>query len=98
VGNPNQMRLELEPLQDGSYTRLSLLGPIRSAPARGALRQRLKMFSFWTGNPVCVALPVEPRTAGWGEIWTDALSGISKHHLEIVFKVKPAAKSAARGP
>jgi hypothetical protein len=98
VGNPNQMRLELEPLPDGSYTRLSLLGPIRSAPTQRALRQLLKMFSFWNGYPVCVVLPVEPRTAGWCEIWTDALSGISKRHLEIIFKVKPAAKSAARGP
>ena len=84
---PNRMTLELRPLLGGSYTQLSLRGPVPSAPPD--LRRLVTTLANWNGYPVDVALFVEPETANWCEVWADALSHVPGRHLEVCFKVMP---------
>jgi hypothetical protein len=85
---PNRMTLELRPLHGGSYTQLSLSGPVPSAPRE--LRRLLTSFALWNGYPVDVVLSVDAETASWCEVWADALSTVPARHLEVCFEVKPA--------
>lgn len=94
MGKPNRMTLALRPLQGGSYTQLLLLGPVPSAPVPLNLRRLLTMFSHWNGYPVEVVLSVDKQTAGWCEIWTDALSAVPARHLEVSFHIAPAADAS----
>jgi hypothetical protein len=79
------MTLELRPLYGGSYTQLSLSGPVPSAPQ--GLRCLLTTFALWNGYPVGVVLSVDAQTAGWCEVWTDALCSVPARHLEVRFEV-----------
>jgi len=84
---PNRMRLELRPLNGGSYTQFSLSGPVPSAPQPQGLRRLLTMFALWNGCPVDVVLFVDGQTASWCEVWCDALTRVPVRHLEVSFVV-----------
>jgi hypothetical protein len=90
--NENQMVLELKPLHGGSYTQLSLRGPVCSAPQPSALRRLLKMFWLWNGYPVHVVLSVEGLRAPWLDVWCDALGTVPARHLEVRFELTDAPK------
>ena len=89
--NPDAMTLELHALHGGSFTQLSLSGPLCSAPQKAVLRRMLAAFAHWSGAPIRVVLHVEPQTAGWCEVWADALAAVPSCHLEVEFV--PAARS-----
>jgi hypothetical protein len=84
------MTLMLRPLGGGSYTQLLLLGPVPSSPVPLNLRRLLTMFSDWSGYPVDVVLSVDKQTAGWCEVWTDALCAVPARHLEVTFHRAPS--------
>lgn len=81
---PDRMTLELRPLDGGSYTQLSLSGPLPSVPV--GLRRLLTWLAHWNGYPVDVVLFVDKQTAGWCEVWTDALASVPDRHLEVRFQ------------
>jgi hypothetical protein len=85
MANAEKMVLELRPLDGGSYTQFSLSGPLPSAPQR--LSQLFATFAFWNGYPVDVVLFVDAQTAGWCEVWADALARVPARHLEVRFRV-----------
>jgi hypothetical protein len=87
------MTLALRPVHGGSYTQLSLLGRVPSAPVPRNVGWLLKMFSSWSGCPVDVVLCVDKETAGWCEVWTDALCAVPGRHLRLIFHTVPAADS-----
>lgn len=88
--NANQMVLELKPLHGGSYTQLSLRGPVCSDPQTRDLRRLLKMFWYWNGYPVRVVLFVTGLKAPWLDMWCDALAAVPGGHHEIEFRVTAA--------
>ena len=81
---PDRMTLELRPLHGGSFTQFSLLGPVPSAPQ--GLRRLLRMLALWNGYPVDVVLFVDAQTAGWCEVWCDALASVPARHLTVTFR------------
>ena len=85
----DRMTLELRPLHGGAYTQFSLSGPVPSAPQ--GLRRLLTMFALWNGYPVDVVLFVDAETAGWCEVWGDALAPVPARHLEVTFMVAEVA-------
>jgi hypothetical protein len=87
--NPNQMELELRPLQGGAYTQLSLRGPVCSDPRTRWMRQLLRLFSYWNGYPVRVVLFADVRTGPWLDVWCDVLASVPGRHHEVVFRVAP---------
>ena len=88
---PDRMTLELRPLHGGSYTQFSLSGPVPSDPQGPWLRRLLTMLARWNGYPVDVVLFVDAQTAGWCEVWADALATVPARHLEVTFLVGGAA-------
>jgi hypothetical protein len=85
-----KMVLELKPLHGGSYTQLSLVGPVCSAPQKTALRRLMRMLSFWNGYPVRVVLFADGRTAYWLEEWCDVLATVPWRDHELEFRVAPS--------
>ena len=81
----DRMMLKLRPLQGGSYTQLSLSGPLPSEPQ--GVRRLLTAFALWSGYPVDVVLFVDAQTAGWCEVWADALASVPERHLEVRFRI-----------
>ena len=81
---PDRMTLELCPLYGSSYTQLTLSGPVPSAPQK--MRRLLAMFSLWSGYPVDVVLFVDEQSAGWCDLWIDALGSVPAHQLEVRFQ------------
>lgn len=86
---PDRMTLTLRPLAGGSYTQLLLLGSVPSSPVPLNVRRLLTMFSNWSGCPVDVVLSVDAQTAGWCEVWTEALCAVPERHLEVTFHRAP---------
>lgn len=87
--NPDMVTLELRPLHGGSFTQLSLSGPLCSAPQKAVLRRMLAAFAHWSGAPIRVVLHVDAQTAGWCELWADALAAVPSCHLEVEFVPPP---------
>jgi hypothetical protein len=92
---PDRMTLELRPLHSGSYTQLSLTGPVPTAPQ--GLRQLLALFALWNGYPVEVVLFVDGLTESWCEVWADALSSVPGRHLTLAFRVDAAPHESPNG-
>lgn len=88
VKRPDRITLELYPLHGGSYTQLSLSGPVPSAPQGSGLRRLLTLFALWSGYPVDVVLFVDRPTASWSEVWVDALSSVPGRHLTVTFRAE----------
>jgi hypothetical protein len=80
------LTLSLRPLEGGAYTQVSLQGAICSAPHGRSLRGLFRMLAFWTGWPVHVVLRVDRCTAGWCELWTDALTAVSVGDFTVEFQ------------
>jgi hypothetical protein len=88
-----EMRLSLRPVQGGSYTQFSLSGILCSAPQPGVMHRLAETFSLWSGWPLHVALHVDMRTAGWCEVWTDALADVPADFLAVTFRVAGRAEA-----
>jgi hypothetical protein len=83
-GTPSEkMTLTLRGLHGGAYTQLALTGPMATVPQGKELRRLFALLSFWHGGPVDVVLCIAMDTAGWLEIWDEALAAVSKRHVRI---------------
>ena len=87
--------MQLLPLHGGSFTEMRLRGAVPTALPSATLRRLFAVLSFWSGWPVVLVLSVDLATAGWCEIWSDALRDVHEHHLEIRFR-KPRRSKVVR--
>ncbi len=94
LAKSDRMTLELRPLHGGSYTQLSLRGPVPSAPP--GMGRLITTFAHWSGYPVNVVLSVDMETAGWCEVWTEVLCAVPERHLEVRFQLPPMGRSGRR--
>jgi hypothetical protein len=89
--------LELSPLHNGAYTRVSLRGSIATVAQPKEVRSLLKMLSWWSGAPVDVVLHVDGTNSGsrWLEVWDDVFLHVRGRHLfEIRFLINRATLAA----
>jgi hypothetical protein len=84
--DPNRLTLKLRALDGGAYTQLRLTGPVVTMPDRRQLRRLLSVLALWHGAPVDVVLCVD-GSAGWLEIWDDALQGVPARQASIRFLI-----------
>ncbi len=87
------MKLSLRPVQGGSYTKFSLTGTLCSAPQSRVMQRLAETFSLWSGWPLHVVLHVDMRTAGWCEVWTDALADVPADFLAVTFRAAGRAEA-----
>ena len=84
----DQFKLYLQPLNDGSFTRLRLCGSVVTAIPPCELKRWVRQLSNWSGSPVELVLPVDVGTVAWFELWSYAVSEIPARHLEVRFALK----------
>lgn len=84
--DPNALTLKLRALDGGAYTHMRLTGPIATMPQRAQIRRVLSVLSLWHGAPVDVVLCVD-GSAGWLEIWDDALLAVPERHATLRFLI-----------
>lgn len=96
-GDREAMTLTLRALQGGAYTQLALTGPMATVPQRKELRRLLSLLSFWHGGPVDVVLCVGPNTAGWLEIWDQALRSVPARHALIRLRIRRDTRQCGNG-
>jgi hypothetical protein len=81
------MTLQLRALERGAYTHLSLTGAMATVPQGKQLRRLLALLALWHGGAVDVVLYVGTDTAGWLEIWDEALSAVPARHHRVRFRI-----------
>ena len=98
-GPTDRMTLKLEPLCEGAYTQLSLTGPMATVPRGKELRRLLALLALWHGGPIEVVLCVGLETAGWLEIWNEALCAVPmrQHHVRFVIERGDGVGGGAHG-
>lgn len=92
--------LELSPLHNGAYTRLSLRGAIATVAQPREVRSLLKMLSCWSGAPVGVVLHVDGTNSGsrWIDMWHDVFLHVRGRHLfQVSFLINRATLTAGGG-
>lgn len=82
----DRITMNLSPLHGGSFTRLSLSGPVVTAVPGRVLRPWLSQLAFWSGRPIHVVLGAD-APASWLEVWTDALAAVPERDLEVEFRL-----------
>ncbi len=85
--NKDSFKLHLQPLRDGSFTRLRLSGSVVTAIPPCELRRWVRQLSSWSDSPVELVLPVDVGTVAWFELWSYAISEIPTRQLEIRFTI-----------
>jgi hypothetical protein len=88
--DPTKMELELRPLHEGAYTRISLRGPVVTRPSGRDLQRLLAILTLWHGDAIDVVLSVAGTNAdiGWAEIWEDGLRAVPVHHARVRIAVR----------
>jgi hypothetical protein len=81
------MTLSLRALDGGAYTHLSLAGPMATVAQGKELRRLFALLSYWHGGPVEVVLCVGTDTAGWLEVWSDALCAVPARELRVQYLI-----------
>ena len=81
------MILKLRALEQGAYTHVSLTGAMATVPQGKQLRRLLALLALWHGGAVEVVLCVGTDTAGWLEVWDEALAAVSAHHYRVRFLI-----------
>jgi hypothetical protein len=81
-------KLRVDPLGDGSFTRLRLCGSVVTPLPPTEIRRLTRMLFGWTGDPVEIVLPVDKVSVGWFEWWSYAIADIPARHLRIRFDLK----------
>jgi len=79
------MTLTLRAIEDSAYTHVSLTGPMATVPQGKELRRLLALLALWHGGAVDVVLCVGTDTAGWLEIWDDALAAVPARYHRVRF-------------
>lgn len=79
------MTLKLRALEHGAYTRVSLTGAMATVPQGKELRRLLSTLALWHGGAIDVVLCVGTDTAGWLEIWDEALAAVPARHHRVRF-------------
>ena len=90
----DRIQFRLQPLNGGSFTRLSVFGPIATVMPPRKLKQMLASLSLWSGTAVVIALDAD-APASWLEFWTDALTRVPEHLFRVHFRV---ARRQSGGP
>lgn len=78
----DKIHLQLQPLHGGSFTQLSLSGPIATALPARELRRLLSTLAFWSGTAVVIVLDVD-GPANWIEQWSELLIHVPKRHFQL---------------
>jgi hypothetical protein len=76
--------LQLRQAKAEGWTRLSLTCQVPDSLPPPALHQLLALLAFWSGQRLDVVLDAA-SSAGWCEIWADALAAVPERHLRIHF-------------
>jgi len=92
-----RMTLTLRALDGGAYTEVALRGPMATVPQRPELRRLFALLSFWHGGPVDVVLTVTMDSAGWLEVWSEALSGVPTRHAHVRFEIAGRERAGGGG-
>lgn len=79
-------KLYIRPSLDGSLTQVRLYGSVATLPLP-EFRQWIRQLASWSGTPIEFVLPVDCGSAAWFESWTDAVSDVPAHHLQIRFSI-----------
>ena len=87
-----QLKLHLLPTEDGSFTELRLAGSVVTALPPCELRRGFRQLASWNDGPVELVLPVDVGSVAWFELWSDAVSEIPAHHLQIRFAIEQVNK------
>jgi hypothetical protein len=77
-------KLQLRPAQAEGWTRLSLSCSVPDSLPAAAFYEFLSLLVFWTGQRLDVALDAA-ASAGWCEVWADALAAIPERHVRVRF-------------
>jgi hypothetical protein len=81
-------KIYLEPIGDGSVTRLRLSGSVATALPAREIRRLARHIWSWTGEPVELALPADKGSAEWFESWSYSISEIPARLLQVRFTLK----------
>jgi hypothetical protein len=94
-----RMTMELRPLHEGAYTRISLKGPVVTTPSARDVRRLLGLLAFWSGGPVHIVLSVAGTNAEicWSELWDDVMRAVPARHAEIRFEIRGITAAAPIG-
>lgn len=80
-----QMTLNLIPSADGCDTQVQIAGLLDTVVSAEFVGALLRLLSDCSGQPVCVALPVDVAPTDWFELWGEALSNAPAGSVEIRF-------------
>jgi hypothetical protein len=84
---PETMTLKLHALHNGAYTQLKLTGPMATGMPGKDLRRLIATLAFWHGGPIDVVLCCTLDTAGWLEVWDEALAAVPARHHRVRFLI-----------
>ena len=91
------MTLKLHALHEGAYTQVLLTGPMATVPRGKELRRLIALLALWHGGPVEVVLCVGSDTAGWLEIWDEALSAVPARQHRVRFLINRSTLTGGDG-
>lgn len=78
--------IRLRPASSEGWTELSLSCALPEPLPPAVLYQFLSLLAFWSGRRLDVVLDAG-RSAGWCEIWADALAAVPERHLSLRFDI-----------
>jgi hypothetical protein len=81
-----RITLRLSPSPSEERTRFQMEGTLPTALPSFALHQLLSLLVYWSGRPVRAVLSAA-RSAGWVEVWADALADAPERHVTVEFEV-----------
>jgi hypothetical protein len=78
--------MRLRPARAEGWTELSLSCSLPDSLPAPALHQLLALLAFWSGRRLDVVLDAA-SSAGWCEVWADALAAVPERHLRLHFDI-----------
>jgi hypothetical protein len=78
--------IRLRPARSEGWTELSLSCALPDSLPPAVLYQLLSLLAFWSGRRLDVVLDAG-RSAGWCEVWADALAVVPERHLSLRFEL-----------
>jgi hypothetical protein len=78
--------MRLSPARAEGWTELSLSCSLPDSLPAPVLYQLLSLLAFWSGRRLDVVLDAV-GSAGWCEVWADALAAVPERHLRLHFDI-----------
>lgn len=78
-----QFHIRLQSRHRGRFTQWRACGSVPTTLPKQQLQHLMEMITYWSGWPVELVLPVEVDTAGWCELWADALADVPAEYLHL---------------